>query len=298
MDQDRKIKGYICGIIAVTIWAGWAIVSKLGINSNLSAFDITFLRFSTASIFLLPIFLKNRKQIFSQDKSKLAFIVIGAGAPYMFLAGIGFTLSPSSHSVLIPSHMPVFYALIAYVILKEVPSNIRKFGLLLIISGAMIKLSTSFDNATYFKGDLFFIFSALMWAGYTFNLKQSSLKPLAATALISVGSVALMIVPYAIYQFVRPHEINIQNAMLQILYQGIVMSIISSVLYNKAIEMIGASVATSLSALVPMLTSIFSYLILGEIPGFYDHIFNIMATIGVILCSGVIKTGHFRKQRS
>ncbi len=289
MDKQKQITGYICGIIAVSIWAGWSIVSKLGINSDLTAFDITFLRFTTASIFLFPIFLKNRKQIFSQDKRKIAFIILGAGAPYMFLTGIGFTFSPSSHSVLIPSHMPVFYALIAFFVLKEMPSNIRKIGLMLIVTGAMIKLSTSFDNAAYFKGDLFFIFSALMWAGYTFNLRQTSLKPLTATALISVGSFLLMIIPYAIYQTINPHEINLHSAMLQILYQGIIMSIISSLLYNKSISMIGASVTTSLSALVPLLTSIFSYLILGEMPGFYDYVFNILATVGVILCSGVIR---------
>ncbi len=282
-------KGYIYGILAVSIWAGWAIVSKMGINSNLTPFDITFLRYCSASIFLLPVFIKKSGKIFAQNKINLAFILLGAGAPYMFITASGFSFSPSAHSVLIPCHMPVFYALVAYVLSHEVPSKIRSYGLALIIIGGLLKLSTSLNNPEYLKGDLLFILAAFVWAVFTYNLKQTSLSPMAATAFISVASAIIMLIPYGVYQYIKPHELHLGSLVFQLFYQGVATSIISMLFYNKAIQIIGAARTTSLTALVPLLTTIFSYIVFGEIPALSDYIFVTLATIGVVLCSGVIR---------
>lgn len=289
LTNKPELEGYISGIIAVTIWAGWAIVSKLGINSNLTPFDITFLRYLSASIFLFPIFIKKFPKIKSESNRKLFFIIFGAGAPYMFITAMGFSFAPSAHSILIPSNMPVFYALIAFIFLKEVPDNMRKVGLILITLGGLLKLYTSLNNFEYLAGDMLFIVAAFVWAAFTYNVKQTEFSPFTAASYIAVGSVIIMAVPYVIYQFIRPHSLHISDILFQLFYQGVVTSIISMVLYNHSIRLIGAARTTSLTALVPLETTIFSYLILNEVPSNMDLVFVTLATIGVLLCSGIIK---------
>ena len=46
--------GILAALCAVFIWAGWVVSSRWGITTDFSPVDLTWLRFSTASLVLLP----------------------------------------------------------------------------------------------------------------------------------------------------------------------------------------------------------------------------------------------------
>jgi len=52
------VVGASCAITAVSIWAGWLVMMRLGVTTRLSASDLTALRFATAGSVLLPVVLR------------------------------------------------------------------------------------------------------------------------------------------------------------------------------------------------------------------------------------------------
>jgi drug/metabolite transporter (DMT)-like permease len=71
----------------------------------------------------------------------LAGIIVGQGAPYVLVASLGLRFAPAADlGSLSPGCMPIFVALIAATILEERPSTTQKYGLSLILVGALIMI--------------------------------------------------------------------------------------------------------------------------------------------------------------
>ncbi len=51
-------RGALYGVAAVSIWAGWIVVARLGLRTSLTPWDIAALRFGVAGLLLLPYVLK------------------------------------------------------------------------------------------------------------------------------------------------------------------------------------------------------------------------------------------------
>ena len=52
------LEGAACGLTAVSIWAGWSVVTRLAVTTGLDAWDIPALRFGVAGLLLLPILIR------------------------------------------------------------------------------------------------------------------------------------------------------------------------------------------------------------------------------------------------
>lgn len=54
----EKLKGYCAGFLVLLIWSGWIIASKIGIESNLTDYDLIALRFCISTVVLSPFIIK------------------------------------------------------------------------------------------------------------------------------------------------------------------------------------------------------------------------------------------------
>ena len=56
MQQSRSnfVRGALYGLSAVTIWAAFIVVSRLGIRTSLTPWDVAAIRFGVAGVLLLP----------------------------------------------------------------------------------------------------------------------------------------------------------------------------------------------------------------------------------------------------
>ncbi|MEQ1790176.1 MAG: DMT family transporter [Rickettsiales bacterium] len=287
-----KMKGYLYAFITVILWSGWAIVTRLGVKSDLTPMDITFLRFGTAGFLMLPIAYKNRQLITRKNIWLLLVMIIGAGPPYLLICSLGFASAPATHSVIIPCTMSLFVAVICYSFFKDKISAVSGFGYMAILCGVAFKLSLS----EYIFADLYFIGGGLLFAIFTIFSRKTGFAPLVTTAFVSSGSMLLLVVPYMIYQIYNPHEMNIGASIFQIVYQGIITSIISLLTYNLAVKYIGTTSTSAFAALVPVMVTIGAIPILGEIPNQDDIIFVCLMTIGVLLASGICNKLFHRNQ--
>jgi len=281
--------GCLCAISAVTIWAGWIVLTRLSVSRILGVYDITALRFSVAGLLLLPVVLRRSGTLRRIGWGGGLIMATGSGAPYMLLASAGVALAPAAHAgPLLPGIMPLFAALLSWLVLKEklLPARILGLGLILlgVLSVGGQHLLHSLGDA--WMGHLLLMSAAFLWASYTVALRRLGVAALDATAVVSVLSAALYL---PVYILVLPHRLGDaawEEILFQGLFQGVGSGIVALVAYNRAVALIGPSRAASFGALVPVTAMLTAIPLLDEWPSGLDVAGVVAVSIGVLLASG------------
>ena len=91
-------RGALYGLAAVSIWAGWIVVARLGLRTNLSPWDIAALRFAVAGPLLLPYLLRKGLALERVGWPAAAALVLGGGAPMVLLANAGLLFAPAAQA--------------------------------------------------------------------------------------------------------------------------------------------------------------------------------------------------------
>jgi drug/metabolite transporter (DMT)-like permease len=221
----------------------------------------------------------------------LAAIIAGLGAPYVLAAAGGLHFAPASdQGALNPGCMPLFVALIAASVLGERLSGAGKLGLSLIVAGALIIVGGHAWSAAWSisrtLGDALFLVAAFLSACFTVAMRQARLDPLHAAALVATGSLTVYLPVYFAFFGTRLAQLPLADFAVQALFQGVVVTIVSLLLYGRAVALLGASGGSAFGALVPALSALFAIPLLGEWPRETDWMGIVLISFGVYLTSG------------
>jgi len=281
--------GATCAIAAVAIWAGWLVMTRIGVTTTLTAFDLTALRCTVAGVVLLPVVLRRGLAFDRLGWPGFTAVVIGAGAPVPLLVGAGLAFAPVAHaSVLTYGIAPLIVASLAAVALKEGLVPIRKFGLVLVgLGGLMIGgLGISSFGGRQSVGHLLFLTAACLWACYAVVMRRARLDGLHAAAIAAVVSLLVYFPLYLIFSDAGLLEVSLTALVGQAFYQGVVTATVSLSLFGRSIMLLGASKAAAFVALVPVIAALMAIPALGEWPTSIDWLAIGMITAGVYLASG------------
>jgi drug/metabolite transporter (DMT)-like permease len=192
--------------------------------------------------------------------------------------------------------MPVFVALFAAIVLRERPTTVQHFGLTLILGGALAIVVGQPDalEGQRILGHALFVLAALLWACFTVVMQRSALDPLHAAALVAAGSLALYLPFYGMICGTRLTAVPLGGLAMQALFQGVLVTIVSLLLYGRAIAILGASGGAAFGALVPAVSALIAIPLLGEWPDKMDWIGITLISAGVYLASGGPMPGHSR----
>jgi drug/metabolite transporter (DMT)-like permease len=164
------IRGALYGLAAVCIWAAFIVVSRLGVSTSLTPWDVAAIRFCVAGLLLLPYLLRKRLALDRLGWTGLTAIAIGCGAPMVLLVNAGLLFAPAAHGgALFPGVMPLMVAMLAAALLKETFTPQKVGGLILIVLGAIgiVWASGGAIGTRQNIGHLLFLCAGLAWAGYT-----------------------------------------------------------------------------------------------------------------------------------
>jgi drug/metabolite transporter (DMT)-like permease len=288
-DSPSYLKGAVFGFAAVSIWAGWSAMTRLGVTTGFDALDIPALRFGVAGLLLSPIVIRRRLARDRLGWIGLAGIIVGQGAPYVLVAALGLRFAPAADlGALSPGCMPLFVALIAATIVGERPSTAQKSGLSLIACGALIIVGWhgSAWNVSRTLGDAAFLTAGFLTACFTVVMQQKKLDPIHAAALVSTGSLIIYAPIYLAARGTRLVDVPFADLVIQLFFQGVVVSIVSLILYGRAVVVLGASGGSAFGALVPALSALFAIPLLKEWPNRTDWVGILLISGGVYLASG------------
>ena len=292
LSQANYLRGAAWGLFAISIWVGWILLTRYGVTTTLSPYDITALRFATAGLLLAPVVYKQGLGIERIGLKTWLIIVAGAGLPYVLISSSGLLFAPAAHAgALIPGTMPLWASLLAMFFLREKIAGVRKLGLILIPFGILIFVGAGLSDfaSGNWRGHLLFLAAAMCWASFTVAMRsagQSGFTPLHAAAAVSVVSAVIYLPVYALLLPHRIMDAPLGAIITQTLFQGVFVSIISLFAYARAIAILGASLGASFASLVPVLAMLTAIPLLGEWPKSSDYIGIAAITFGVFLSSG------------
>jgi drug/metabolite transporter (DMT)-like permease len=288
--RGTYLKGAVYGLAAVSIWAGWSVMTRLAVTTSLDAWDVAALRFGVAGILLAPVVVRRGLARERLGWPGLAVLIAGVGAPYVLVAAGGLQFAPASdQGALNPGCMPLFVALLAVLVLGETLSAAQKSGLWLIAAGALVIVgwhAAAGASAARAFGDALFLLASFLTACFTVVMRQTRLEPLHATALVSTGSLVIYLPLYLVLFGARLARVPAADLAVQTIFQGILVTIVSIVLYGRAVAILGASGGAAFGALVPALSALFAIPLLGEWPSATDWLGIALVSAGVYLTSG------------
>jgi len=282
------LRGALYGLAAVSIWSGWIVVARLGLKTSLTPWDIAALRFSAAGLLLLPYVFTKGIALERLGWIGLAAIVLGGGAPVL-LANAGLLFAPAAHAgALFPGVMPLAVAILAAVILRELFTDAKKLGFVLILFGVFgIAWGTGAAvDSRQTIGHALFLGSAVAWACYTVAMRRARLDGLHAAGIAAVGALALYMPLYLFVAGTSLVKAPWEDLALQAVVQGLLTAIASLVFYGRAVSILGASSGAAFAALSPAMTAMMAIPILGEWPTATDWIAIASISAGVYVVSG------------
>lgn len=268
-------------------------MTRFAVTTSFDQWDVALLRYGLAGVLLLPILVRRGLARDRLGWWGLAALVAGAGAPYALVAAGALRLAPAAElSALNPGCIPLFVAALAFAFARETVSPAQRAGLALIVTGAaLLIVSNAGDPGELWTtsrsfGAMLALLAALMWAVFTVIMRRADLDPLHAAALVSVGSLAIYLPFYLAWHGATLVQVPLAELAVQTIFQGLLVTIVSLVLYGRAVAILGASGGAAFGALVPALAAVMAIPLLGEWPSVPDWLAILLISAGVYLTSG------------
>lgn len=264
-----KSKAYVAAGVTIFIWATTYISTKM-LLVDFTATEITFFRFVIA---LVALFLMQPAGIpFRNLREELLFA--GAGLTgvtlYFMLQNLSLTYTLASNAAVLVSVAPFFVAILSHFTLHGEPFRRRFFlGFLLAIAGiALISFNGNFILKLSPLGDILALTSAIAWAIYSIILKKLSalgyqIVPFTRKIFFYGTLFLLPLLPFMNVRLGLDRFLELQN-LFNLLFLGLLASALCFVSWNFAVGVLGAVKTSIFIYLMPVITVLFSVMILRE----------------------------------
>ncbi|MBL8672556.1 MAG: DMT family transporter [Alphaproteobacteria bacterium] len=289
-------RGIAAALAACLIGAAWHVATRLGATTTLAPIDLALLRFTIPAVILAPIWLRTGLLPRQAGAGRTALLVLGGGLPFGLTVIAGAQWAPAAHmGAMLPGAMPLFVALLAALVLRERYAPARLAGFALIVAGIAALGSGAFAAAPpgAWRGDLLFLGAAFLWAVFTVAFRGSGLTPWQGAALVNAWS-ALLAVPawllaWHLWGTGRIATAPWQDIALQVAMQGLVAGVCGLWTFAAAVALLGASRAAAYGALVPVMSALGGWALLGEPIAFATGAALAVTAGGVALASGALR---------
>ncbi|MEM8871421.1 MAG: DMT family transporter [Pseudomonadota bacterium] len=265
-------QGLMIGVFAWLATAGivtaWQLATRWGVTTTLTPLDLALLRYGVPGLALAPIFWRLGAYAKGQSVWTTVLLVLGGGLPFGLLGMAGAQFAPAAHmGALLPGSMPLFVALLSALVLGERFSGIRRLGLTLIVGAVFcITGGTLVEGigAHVIFGDALFLIAGVSWAVYTVIFRQSRLDVWHAAAIISGWSTLAVVPLWLLSPSSGLLAAPFHDVMLQILVQGFLAGLFGMAIFGLAVRRLGPSAAALSGSVVPALTALGGWALLGE----------------------------------
>ena len=291
MRRQNQI-GAALAITSSVIWSGNFIVSRYAIHLA-GPTSLAFMRWTIATICMFPFAYKNFKNeisIFKQNKAYFFWMGLIGFAIYNSLIYTAGHYTTAINMALFGSTVhPIVAALLAAYFVNEKLHWKNITGIILGLIGTLYLLTKGqLSNIIHFEigaGDLWMIGAGLCFGTYNVFVRK---KPQGISnnsfllVLFAIG--ALILLPVALFEmnYVQPVVYNTQLLWI-VLYIGIGNSTISYLIWNNAIQKIGAGKAALFGTLIPFLSSIEAVLFVGETFSTAQVISGLIIITGIVI---------------
>jgi len=267
--QKIDLFGMVLLLIAMLTWASSFIALKSAIGP-LGPMSVVFGRMVVSSLCFVY-FIKGFLKLEFTKKDIKYILLMTAFEPclYFIFEAKALQYTTASQAGMITSMMPLMTAIGAGIVLKEVITKKVMIGSFIAVVGAIwLSLSAqSSENASNpMLGNFLEFLAMICGAWYAIAIRYLTQRFSALFLTAAQGFVgAIFFFPLAIWEY-NTISMNVTNeALLWVLYLGVVVTIGGYGMFNLALSRIEASRASVFVNLIPVFTVILAYLFLGEV---------------------------------
>jgi drug/metabolite transporter (DMT)-like permease len=263
--KNNSGSAYFLLFALAVIWGSSFILMKRGLLL-FTPIQIGCLRMFTASLVMIPFAIKNFKSVRPEHwKFLIASGLFGNAIPSILfpLAQTGIS---SALAGMINTLTPIFTLLIGFLIFGASHAKKNIFGLLIGLAGALLLISgggRDLQQGTF--GASIYVVAATVCYAISMNIlrhKLNTLNPLTITsfALLFVG------IPMGVAFFFTglPQQLtpasHVALPVVSIILLGVIGTAVSTVLFNRLIQLSGTLVASSVTYLIPIVATIWGVL--------------------------------------
>ena len=269
-DARAALLGVGCGLGAALFWALGFVATRHGLKVGFTPADLMMHRFLWSGIAFLPLVLRaGFGDLYGIGWGRgLALMVLG-GPVMSIISYTGFLFVPLGHgSVIQPSCATLGGIFLAAVLLRERISFSRFCGAVVIVAGLVVIGGDSIGHIglSGVQGDLIFVLTGFMFAGFATLVRYWRISAFSAAAVISVLSLSLFPLYVASGGLGRVAAIGLGENALQAVGQGVLAGPGALYLFAFSIQRLGVARAAIVPAIVPALTVLVGWMLLGEPP--------------------------------
>ena len=279
--------------MTVAIWGSTFVFTKMLLQNGLSPAQIFTLRFIIAYILLLAFALsRHRFRLFCKSlKDELLMVVLGitGGSVYFLAENAAMLYTTATNTSLIVCSCPLFAMLLFAIVYRhsERVSRLQAMGSVIACLGmAVVVLNGHFVLHLSPLGDMLAFAACLCWAVYSLLMKPATERYSSLFITRKVFFYGLLtIIPYYFFVPGFPSmEVLLRPEVLwNLLFLGVVASMICYVTWNWVISKLGAVVATNWVYFNPITTIIFAWWLLHEQITVWFLLGNVLILTGMYL---------------
>ncbi|MHB9097132.1 MAG: DMT family transporter [Syntrophales bacterium] len=288
----------ILKLFLTTIFWGGTFVAARIVAQHVGPYSASFLRFFTASLFLLAIIIRQEGRIPRLKRHQVVPAVL-LGMTGVFAYNVFFFLGmktvAAGRASLIVGTNPIFISLLSALIFRERLNAKEVTGVFLCLAGATVVVSRG-DPLSIFTGgigwgEIYLLCCVASWVAYTLIGKviMKDLSPLAAVTYSCLIGGAAMLIPAGMEGLPALIGAMALKDWIGIVYLGFFGTVLGFFWYYEGIRAIGPTRASVFINFVPVSGIFFGWLILSEAV-------NLSLLVGALLVmAGVYLTNRPRR---
>ncbi len=283
MPHPNIILGMSSAVGGILIWAGFIVFSRVGMNTNLTAYDITTLRFAVSGLLVLP-FLKSWWPSHLPWHAKIIMSICGPGAIYSLFMYLGVADASAAYaSVFANGSLPIFTMVIVYLAVKESPSKSQLLAVAVIATGGILVGIPGMQagGVNVFSGIAFFLSASAVLSVYFFGVRHWQLTPRQALVLVNVPNALIFLPLWYFYLPTGLSEVALSTIVFQALFQGLGPGFLAVILLALATTNLGPTPMACFSASVPALATLMAIPVLSEFPSSIEWVGIAVVTTGL-----------------
>ncbi len=282
--------GIICALAATIIWSGNFIVAR-GLSGQFPPVQLAWYRWLVATAVLLPFGLREILREWERIKANIPYLSLTAligVTVFNTLIYIAGQYTTALNLALIATFTPIFILILSRLFLNE-SITLRKITGIFISVFGVVSLVTKGDYSRLAgldlnSGDLGMLMASGLFAAYSILVRKKPREMGQTAFLCAIFTLGLLFLsPWALWENLRGGAVIFSAEVIgAIFYIGIGASLISFLLWNRAVLFIGPTRAGFIYYSLPLFSGIEALLILGE-PVTTAHFYS-----GVFIIGGIV----------
>lgn len=288
--------GYLYAGLVVALWAGFSLSGRyaaLASGVRLTPWDLAALRYSIALPIALIMYVAGPGRGLPWRRGIVVAVV--AGLCFPLPAYVGFSYAPAAHAaVILSGTLPFMVAIGLTLIGAERWTQARLQSLAVLLLGiALLGYAAYVQGARpgAWRGDLLFTIAAIAWAAFTILARRWALTPWQVVCTVGIWAGSIYLPIWAIALPSHLAQVPIGTIVFQAVMQGLLVTVVSVILFTRALMLLGPERVSLVTALVPGVAGVLSMPLLGEELGLLDF-------AGLLLVSAAVALGVRRRAQS